>query len=142
MSDDAPDLRPDEAEQIERARNWLKGHFPRSADQRYEPPEGKLGLVDAILARGWIEPNETWQLQALGVGFGDALAQKLMLQWVTMEDEYGCNPALHWPGTSIYAHPLTMISKRIERGDQVDVFELFERTCAKLSEMAFSGRYE
>ncbi|WP_422272636.1 DUF3806 domain-containing protein [Bradyrhizobium sp.] len=35
----------------------------------------------------WIEPSETWKSQRLGITFGDALAQKMGLSWVTVEDE-------------------------------------------------------
>lgn len=64
-----------------------------------------------------------------------------MLDWVTVDDEYGSDPALNWPGTSLYSYPLTTISKRIEQGEDVDVRELFDVACAQLIDMAFSGRY-
>ncbi len=107
----------------------------------YAPLEGKLRVIATILDSGWIESNETWKLQALGVAFGDAHAQKLMLEWVTVEDEYGRDPALNWPGTAIYSYPLTTISKRIERGEDVDARQLFEMACKLLTDMAYSGRY-
>lgn len=141
MSDNEPELQPDQARQIEAARDWVKGHFSESPDQRYEPLEGKLRVLEAILANDWVDRSETWKLQALGVVFGDALAQKLMLEWVTVEDDDGCDPALHRPGTSIYSFPLTMISKRVEAGEWIDVQALFDATCSRLGEMAFSGRY-
>ena len=42
-----------------------------------------------------------------------------------VEDEYGRDPCLVVDGTSIMLFPLTMISKRIERGEEVDVFDIF-----------------
>jgi len=33
------------------------------------------------------------------------------MEWVTVEDEYGKDPALRFPGTTVIAFPLTMISK-------------------------------
>jgi Domain of unknown function (DUF3806) len=142
MADDTPiPLRIEERERIEAARNWVKGHFSNNPDDRYAPLEGKLSLIETILKNGWIGSAETWKLQALGIAFGDALAQKLMLDWVTVDDEYGCDPALNWPGTSLYSFPLTTISKRIEQGENVNVQELFDATCTQLIDMAFSGRY-
>jgi len=139
---DAPiPLRAEERERLESARNWIKGHYDNEPDECYKPLESKLFVIDAILKNGWVGHHETWKLQALGIAFGDALAQKLMLAWVTVDDEYGCDPALNWPGTSLYSYPLTTISKRIERGEAVHVQELFDATCAHLNEMAFSGRY-
>jgi hypothetical protein len=107
------------------AREWVKGHFSETPDLKYEPKEGKLRLLEAILANNWVEPSEIWKLQALGICLGDALAQELHMDWVVVEDEYGRSPALNWPGTTIYTFPQTLISKRIERGDGIDVRELF-----------------
>jgi hypothetical protein len=133
-------LRAEEKEWIEAARSWVMGHFGSRPEERYAMLEEKLTVVCAILENGWIEPHEIWKLQALGIAFGDAVAQKLMFEWVTIEDDDPCFPALNWPGTSILSFPLTTISKRIEKGEVVDVRELFEWTCASLTEMAFSGR--
>ena len=135
-------LRAEESERIEAARDWVKGHFNNDPDGCYAPIEAKLFVIDAILSNGWVEREETWKLQALGIAFGDALAQKLMMEWVTVDDEYGCDPALNWPGTSILSYPVTAISKRIERNEAVNVQDLFDTACSTISEMAFSGRYE
>jgi Domain of unknown function (DUF3806) len=123
------------------ARAWVKGHFTNDAEAKYAPLEGKLRLVEAILANGWVLPTETWKLQALGAAFGDALRQKLLLDWVTVEDEFGASAALNWPGTSVLSFPLTAISKRVERSEQVEIRVLFDQACASLRDMAFSGRY-
>lgn len=134
-------LRPAERQRLDAAREWVKGRFDAERDARYAPLEGKLRVIKAVLDNGWVSADETWKLQALGIAFGDAMAQKLLLDWVTVDDEYGCDPALHWPGTSLYSYPMTTISKRVEQGEAVDVSELFDASCAQLSEMSFSGRY-
>lgn len=36
-------------------------------------------------------------------------------------DEYGHDPTLQWKDTTITIHALTMISKRVENGEQLDV---------------------
>ena len=48
------------------------------------------------------------------------------------EDPHGRDPALTRPGTSMLVFPMTSISKRIERGEQVDVRQLFEHACATI----------
>jgi hypothetical protein len=101
----------------------------------YDTLEGKLRLLDTILKENWIEPNETWKLQSLGITFGDALAQKMELFWVAVEDEHGRDPALHDKGTTIVMFPLTTISKKVERGEIVDVRELFENACQTISRL-------
>jgi len=97
-------------------------------------------LIDAILKSNSIGADETWKLQSLGVVFGDALAQELGLIWVAVDDEYGRDPALSVPGTSMLSFPLTSISKRIERGETVDVFHLFEVACQTIED--FKPRYK
>lgn len=123
------------------ARDWVKGHFSADQDLKYAPTQGKLSVIGAILDNAWVNPAETWKLQALGICLGDALAQELLLDWVIIDDEYGLSPALNWPGTSIYSFPQTLISKRIEAGEKVDIQDLFQRTSEMIREMVFSGRY-
>jgi len=115
----------EDAARIEKQRSWVRDHFEPQARSEYDNLSGKLRLIQSIIAAGWIEPSETWKLQSLGVAFGDALAQALGLAWVTVEDEYGRDPALQVPSTTILVFPLTAISKRIERGDKVEVVDLF-----------------
>ena len=134
-------LATEELEWLERARDWVKGHFTERPDEKYRTIDGKLRVIAANLEQHWIAPSETWKLQSLGIAFGDALAQKLMLEWVTVDDEYGRVPALNWPGTSILSFPLTAISKRIERGDEVDVWQLFDDTVEAITNLAHSGRF-
>ena len=137
---DTKSLEPEESAQLLQAREWMKGHFTHDPEGKYQTVEGKLRVVDAILQNRWVLPTETWKLQALGVAFGDALAEALMLEWVTIIEENERYPALSWPGTSILSFPLTIISKRIEEGVEVDVYDLFSDKRSELCDMAFSGK--
>ena len=119
----------DDALHVEKQRTWVRDHYDPSSRHKYDTLEGKLILLETILREKWIEPNETWKLQSLGITFGDALAQELNMHWIMVEDEYGRDPALHDVGTTIVLFPLTSISKRIEKGETVDVRELFENAC-------------
>jgi hypothetical protein len=122
-------LAPDEVVRVENQRSWVRDHYDDAARHHYETVEGKLRLLDTILRSNWIEPSETWKLQCLGITFGDAMAQKLGLVWVAVEDEHGRDPALRDEETSIVAFPMTTISKRIESGETVDVKQLFDMAC-------------
>ena len=135
------DLLPSDRDNLDRARDWVKGHFTEAADEKYAPIDGKLRVIDTILSQGWVDQGETAKFQSLGVAFGDAIAQELMMDWIVVDDEYGRSAALRWPGTTVICSPITMISKRIEDGETVDVYKLFDGICASLREMAFSGRY-
>ena len=114
----------DDAARIEEQRGWVRDHYDEEARDHYQSVKGKLRLIDTILSSNWIEPHETWKLQSLGVTFGDILAQMLDLEWVMVEDDNGRHPALRVAGKSIIVYPLTAISKRIERGETVNVPEL------------------
>jgi hypothetical protein len=139
MANGHTSLQPEDINNLAKARDWVKGHFTDHRDEKYSSIDGKLRLLQAILESNWVEPHETWKLQSLGVTFGDAIAQKLMLEWVIVDDEYGRDPALNWPGTDIYVHPITMISKRIEAGESFDIDQLFERLCERVAKMGYSG---
>jgi hypothetical protein len=120
---------------LEAKRNWVRDHYEASAQHAYETLDGKLRLLDTILRNRWIAPEETLKLQCLGVTFGDALAQRLGLAWMAVEDSQGRDPALIVEGTSIVLFPLTSISKRIERGEQVVIDDLFEGACATIERL-------
>jgi hypothetical protein len=123
------------AQRIENQRLWVKGHFTEESIYKYETIEGKLYLLQGILDQEFYGKDETWKLQSLGIAFGDALLQKLGLEWVEIEDEYGIDPALRYKNTSILLFPLTMISKRIEKDEQINIEKLFGGICDKVNEM-------
>jgi Domain of unknown function (DUF3806) len=120
---------PEDNARIEKQRAWVRDHYSPEMRHHYDALEGKLRLLDAILREKWIQPDETWKLQSLGITFGDALVQELGLAWVAVEDGHGRDPALHERGTTILLFPLTSISKRVERGEAVDVRALFAEAC-------------
>ena len=113
------------AQDIEAKRNWVKNHYTSESKSEYDTVEGKLQLLDIILKSGWIEKDEILKLQCLGITLGDAFAQGLSLEWIGVKDAFGIDPALQLPNTSIIIYPLTMISKRIEKGEEVDVNDLY-----------------
>jgi hypothetical protein len=128
-------LTPQDVARLEKQRAWVRDHYDAGARHHYETVEGKLRLLDTVLRSNWIEAGETWKLQSLGITFGDALAQKMGLVWVSVEDAYGRDPALRDEGTSIVTFPMTMISKRIERGETVDAQKLFDAACQDISRL-------
>jgi hypothetical protein len=131
----------DDLAQLEAQRKWVREHFSPEAQYKYQALEEKLRLLQGILDAGWIESHETAKLQCLGITLGDALVQELDLEWVAVEDEQGRAPAVRYPGTTVMAFPLTMISKRIERGEHIDVRSLFHGVVEQLRKMARDPEY-
>src|SRR5262245_14762909 len=91
----------------------------------YATPGGKLGLLRAILEAKIFDASQWYELQSMGIILGDAFVQEMGWIWRMVEDEYGRDPCVKVPGSSMVLFPLTMISKRVERGETVDVFLLF-----------------
>ena len=120
---------------LSKRRDWILGHYENDPVASYSGYVAKLVLVDTILRSRWVEPEETWKLQCLGIAFGDALVDHLDLHWVVVEDEYGRDPALQDRTTSLKLFPLTMISKRVEEGQDIDVVQLFTQICGKVDEV-------
>jgi uncharacterized protein DUF3806 len=106
---------------------------------QYRTVSGKLGIIQAVLTAKVFRPDQTFELQGLGIVLGAAVADQLKMDWQMVEDEHGTSPCLVLKGTSIVLYPQTMISKRIERGEEVDVFQLFDDAVAKVEELRSSG---
>jgi hypothetical protein len=128
--------------------NWLAGQRALvealiednpDAVAKYRTNPGKLGVIRAVLDAKAFRRDQISQLQGLGIILGDALAGELGMKWKMVEDRQGVSPCLVLEGTSIVLFPQTMISKRIERGEGVDVFELFNGIVEKVEELRSNG---
>jgi Domain of unknown function (DUF3806) len=75
---------------------------------------------------------QTYELQSLGVALGDVMASELPLRWMMVTDEFGTDPTLRYKDTTIQVNAPTMISKRIERDEKVNVSSLLEITREQL----------
>ena len=64
------------------------------------------------------------------------------MEWVVVEDEMGRDPAIRYPGTTVIVFPLTMISKRVEDGEEIDVRDLFSRILIHIRELARNPDYQ
>ena len=114
------------------------GNDPQNLEN-YSTAAGKLGLLRAILEAGLFGPTHTYELQCMGVVFGDVFVQVCGWEWRMVEDELGRDPCIKVPNSTIVLYPLTMISKRIEHGDDVDVFALFDEIAADAERLAQAG---
>lgn len=120
---------------LESQRNWVRDHYDLDTIKNYETINGKLKVIDTIIKSNWINNHETIKFQCLGVALGDVIVQDLDFNWVEVEDEYGVDPAVKFGETSLILFPLTMISKRIERNETVDIYELYDSLKSKILEL-------
>ncbi|MGC3999574.1 MAG: DUF3806 domain-containing protein [Anaeromyxobacter sp.] len=67
-------------------------------------------LLQKIVDAKVIPASATWELQSLGIVFGDALAASVDgLSWWEVTDKYGADPTLRFRETSLHLNALTMI---------------------------------
>lgn len=123
-------LTEDDHERLDDQRAVVTRHLTEESKPKFETAPGKLGTLRALLEAEVFRPDQTYELQSMGIVFGDVFVQDMGFSWVIVEDEYGRDPAIKYEETSIILFPLTMISKRIERGEQVDVFDLYNGVAA------------
>ena len=101
-----------------------------------------LLLIQRVLDQGVVEPEATYTLQAFGLAFGRAFLNEFPdYDWWMVEDEYGRDPAIRYKETSLLVFPMTMISKRVEDGEEIDVGELFDGLAKQLAELIQEGVY-
>lgn len=117
-----------DSERLEAQRSVVTSYVSDSSLEKYRTAAGKLGTLRALLEAEVFEVDQTYELQCMGIVLGDALAQQHGFEWVLVEDDFGRDPALRFPQTTVLLFPLTMISKRIEQGEAFDVFDLFNGT--------------
>ncbi len=103
--------------------------------------EGDLQAIQSLLDRSGPHRSDPLTLEGLGVILGDVLARKLDLHWVTLTDSAGSTPALRYRESSIILFPTDMIVKRVERGEAVDVVDLFNTIVQHVRQMIASGKY-
>ena len=101
-----------------------------------------LALIQRLLDQGVVEREATYTLQALGLAFGRAFLNEFPdYDWWMVEDEFGRDPAIRYKQTSLLVFPMTMISKRVEDGEHVEVSELFDGLAKQLAELIQEGVY-
>ena len=87
-----------------------------------------LPILQRLLDEKAFSKSQFYELQSSGVVFGDVLASELPLRWVMISDEFGTDPTLRFKNTSININALTIISKRVERDENVDLEALLGKT--------------
>lgn len=86
-----------------------------------------LELLQRLLDGKFIKAEQTQDLQAMGVVVGDLLADELGMNWVIYEDHLGRSRALRLYNDKQILFPITMISRRVEVGINVDVNAVYEK---------------
>ena len=89
--------------------------------------EHDLALLQRLLDRQLVRPDQTQELQALGIILGDLLAADLDMHWVVYEDKVGRSRALRYKESEEYLFPVTMISRRREADNRETVSDIYQK---------------
>jgi hypothetical protein len=90
-------------------------------------PDNDLQILQLLLDRRLVLPDQTRELQAMGIILGDLLAADLGMDWVVYEDPQGRSRALRYQQSDEYLFPVTMISRRREVGNQTPVAVIYQK---------------
>ena len=93
-----------------------------SGDRKLE-----LALLQALLDKQLVRPDQVRELQAMGVIMGDLLAAELGMRWVLYEDNVGRSRALRYQESDTLLFPITMIARRREAGNKTSVVEIYQK---------------
>jgi hypothetical protein len=109
-----------------------------TAKQRYGTKaltgtKSDLPVLQRFIDEKVFKKSQTYELQCLGVTFGDVLTSELPLRRVMVTDEYGTDPTLRFKKTTVQINAMTMISKRVERDEAVSVQWLLDKTREQLA---------
>ena len=137
------DLSPDDVAQLDKQRDLvLDVAKKRYGTNAFTKTKSDLAIIQKIVDDNVFQKNQTYELQSLGVVFGDVLATESKLHWMMVTDQWGTDPTLRFENTSIQINALTMLSKRIEDGRGVDAADLFAGVNAQVKKMIDSGQYK
>jgi hypothetical protein len=97
-----------------------------------------LPVLQRLIDDKAFSKSQTYELQSLGIAFGDVLASELPLRWVMVTDEYGTDPTLRFKGTTVQINALTMISKRVGKDEKVNLSDLLRITREQVTRLSES----
>jgi Domain of unknown function (DUF3806) len=134
------ELSAKDREQLDRQRAIIAGAVRERYGSTLTRTNRDLPTLQRLIDDSVFNKSQTYELQSLGVAFGDVLTSALPLRWVMITDEYGTDPTLRYKQTALNVNALTMISKRIESGKRVDLSRLYQNTRDQLADSDKSSR--
>ena len=88
--------------------------------------QADIPALQQLYDRRIVPHNDVLTWQAVGIAFGDILANELDLEWIVYEDHRGVSKALRWRKTDNFVFPVTMFSKRLRYGEALDLQAIYD----------------
>ena len=95
-------------------------------------PEHDVQLLQRLLDEGHVKRDDVLTSQAMGVVIGELYCLQRDSHWVIYEDELGRSRAVQLGQSKEVVFPITMISRRWQVGNAVDVNSLYQTGLALL----------
>ncbi len=93
-----------------------------------------LDTLQELLDRDIVTAGQTLELQAMGVVMGNLMADEHRLRWVVYQDDRGRSRALQLDERPVFVFPITIISRRVDVGLEVDVAALYAKAIAEIQD--------
>jgi hypothetical protein len=107
---------------------------------RLDGTRADLSRIQLIVDSGYVAREATYTLQALGMALGKVfVSDNDGYDWWMVQDEYGRDPAIRFRRTALLAFPRTLLSKRVEDGEPINVSGLYDQLRERLSELVDDG---
>ena len=90
-------------------------------------PQALERMWDEWLANGLEGTENESVVRAVGCAFGEHLAQRWSLNWVTATDEWGTDIAVHGSPGDVLLFPVDFVSKRAEEHEHLPLQEASNR---------------
>ncbi len=98
-------------------------------------PDREFGDMLKALDQKILPTSNTTDIASAGAVFGQALVEASGLRWVMVFDNYGLNFGVQRPGTSLVCFPLSMVHKRVESGENLQLTDLLQSTVHAIEEV-------
>ncbi|MEQ8517357.1 MAG: DUF3806 domain-containing protein [Chromatocurvus sp.] len=122
------ELTPLDKQFMQRQRDSIEDLARRYTGSGFDgSPANDISLLQRLLDERRVRPDQTEELQAMGILLGDVLAKELDMHWVVYEDPLGRSRALRYRDTENYLFPVTMISRRQSVGNDRPVQEIYDK---------------
>jgi hypothetical protein len=104
-----------------------------------EPPFSPLEVQRLYDAVARDQPDHVEATIAVGMAFGELIIAKADYEWVRVSDEYGEETALCHRAAEVTCFPVSMLQKRLSKGEAVDLVELRDSTIAVVEDAVAKG---
>ncbi|WP_416758821.1 DUF3806 domain-containing protein [Roseateles sp. So40a] len=128
-------------EEFAEARNFVADLAERLANgRRLTQSEADLAVLQTLVEHEDVQHANFDAWVALGVAFGDALAASIPgLEWRLVTDQSGTSAALQFRSMPISIAAPTMLWKRVERGERMDLAFMAQEIRMLLEEAALDS---